>query len=262
MRDTTQKTHAIEDPLPLFYRTPVVLRHREHAHAGLLRKVDLGFAAGATAVPIYAGEFAAAAMDYPIVFSELDPAVPLAVIGIRAGHNLLVDETGSWRPGFYVPAYIRRYPFIAADFAGAGDHLLAVDSSCGRFLAEIGQSDADVFFEDDGAPTAFARAAMQLCKAIVDDQKRTEAFSRALAEQKLLTPKHANFQLPDGKCLSLDGFRLIDRDAYRKMSGTTLATWHENGWLDLAVLQQASEVNWAKLLRLHTEISHSRKSMQ
>lgn len=36
----------------------------------------------------------------------------------------------------------------------------------------------------------------------------------------------------------------------------------KNGWLGLAVLQQVSEMNRAKLLRLETEISHSRKSMQ
>lgn len=262
MNNTKQPALAADDTRPLFYRDPVVLQFAEHPMAGLLRKPDLNFAAGATAIPVYAGEIAAAAMHYPIVFSDSDPAVPLAIVGIRAGQNLLIEANGAWRSGFYVPAYVRRYPFIAATGVPSSDHFLAVDRSSPRFRSDADQTDTDALFSIEGAPTDFARSAMQFCMSVVEDEKRTRRFTTALVECNLLTAKHATFQLPDQSRLSLDGFRLIDRDAYRRLPSATVAAWHAAGWLDLAVLHMASESNWSKLLQLNTEISHPRKIRQ
>ncbi|HCV95215.1 MAG TPA: peptidase, partial [Stenotrophomonas sp.] len=60
-------------PMPPLYRDPVVLSAREHAHWRLLPG-DAAFAAASHAVPLVIGEFAAAARDYPLVFTGTDAA--------------------------------------------------------------------------------------------------------------------------------------------------------------------------------------------
>ncbi|NIR58894.1 MAG: SapC family protein, partial [Gammaproteobacteria bacterium] len=58
--------------------------------------------------------FASAGLDYPIIFTGPD-RVPLAVLGMRAGQNLFIGDDGVYEPNRYVPAFIRRYPFVFAE---------------------------------------------------------------------------------------------------------------------------------------------------
>ena len=38
--------------------------------------------------------------------------VPVAILGLRGAANQFVNSEGAWREGKYIPAYVRRYPFI------------------------------------------------------------------------------------------------------------------------------------------------------
>ena len=50
----------------------------------------------------------------PIVFSTGDSVVPLALAGLNEGVNVFVDDEGKAHQPFYVPAYVRRYPYFLA----------------------------------------------------------------------------------------------------------------------------------------------------
>ena len=101
--------------LPLFYGTPLPVRFPEHRNLGLRADGHYRFAAASPALPLTVPEFAAAGRVYPIVFAQDEAAMPLAVTGLAAGRNLFVSPDGAWRPGCYVPAYLRRYPFIGIE---------------------------------------------------------------------------------------------------------------------------------------------------
>src|SRR5262245_41509961 len=103
--------------LPQFYRNPVPLDPVRHAKAGLKNRDDFGFARGTNAIALTGAEFASAARAYPIVFSAAAPVVPFAVVGLRDGDNLFLDAAGNWREDTYIPAYVRRYPFIFFEIA-------------------------------------------------------------------------------------------------------------------------------------------------
>ena len=247
---TPAKT-ATDTTLPLFYKEPILLRFADHAASGLTSHKGYDFARDTVAVPLGIGEFAAAIRDYPIVFSG-DDKTPLAVVGIKQGTNLFVDVTGAWRAGAYVPAYLRRYPFIAAETPDGSARLLTVDAASDRFVIDAAErSDVDRLFDAAGEPTPSAQSAMDFCQAYHEDHLRTATFVTALAEAGLLSPKTADMRFPDGSRYLLDGFLAVDEEAYRALPPETLSDWHAKGWLDLVALHLASRQSWQVLLDLN-----------
>ncbi len=94
---TTNNSPASQVP-PLFYGKPDVVRFPEHRTLGVRRAGHFGFAAEAVAIPLTVAEFAAAGRVMPIVFAQSEDALPLALSGLSAGRNLLIDKAGAWRP--------------------------------------------------------------------------------------------------------------------------------------------------------------------
>jgi len=65
-------------------------------------------------LPLTIDEFPNAARNYPIVFSVGDNSVPLILMGLNEGVNTFMGEDGKFTEPAYVPAYVRRYPFLLA----------------------------------------------------------------------------------------------------------------------------------------------------
>src|SRR5262245_37895593 len=101
--------------MPLFYKNPQPLEPVRHAKAGLSPRNDFSFARTTNAVAITVSQFSSVACNCPIVFSTTQPVVPFAVLGVRDNQNLFVDAQGQWREDAYIPAYVRRYPFIFSE---------------------------------------------------------------------------------------------------------------------------------------------------
>src|SRR3546814_5217323 len=59
-------------------------------------------------------EFVQAQRFLPIVFSAGANPVPLGLMGLNEGINTFTDDEGKLRGPTYVPAYVRRYPFMLA----------------------------------------------------------------------------------------------------------------------------------------------------
>src|SRR3990167_5612436 len=54
------------------------------------------------------------ARHHPIIFASGDNPVPLALMGLNEGVNVFVDDEGKVTQPIYIPAYVRRYPFLLA----------------------------------------------------------------------------------------------------------------------------------------------------
>ena len=100
--------------LPLFYRELVPLSSKMHAGLALQQQADAPFAAKQHAVPLTLDEFVPASHFYPIVFSLDAPHLPFALMGLNDGINTALDSDGKVLGSAYIPAYIRRYPFLLA----------------------------------------------------------------------------------------------------------------------------------------------------
>ena len=101
--------------LPLFYKRPMPLDATSHAALGLRKEFGLNFTRGVNAVPVNLIEMPQVCHYYPIAFSPDATGTPVAILGLRDNENLFLGKDGQWAEEAYIPAYIRRYPFIFSE---------------------------------------------------------------------------------------------------------------------------------------------------
>ena len=109
--------------LPLFYNNLEPLSSTIHGNYKVRTSDTAPYLAGHNAVPLTIDEFVSAQRHFPIVFSAGEMPVPLALMGLNDGVNVFVDDDGKPQNHIYVPAYVRRYPYLLARLDPAKDEL-------------------------------------------------------------------------------------------------------------------------------------------
>jgi len=217
--------------LPLFYKDLVPLSSIDHAnfHARSLDKAD--FLINQHAVPLTADEFVSASRFYPIVFSAGDNPVPLALMGLNEGVNTFVDDEGKLINPVYVPAYVRRYPFLLAKLRPDTDELsLCFDPTSGA-VGEFEEGDA-LFAGTE--PTDPTKAVLEFCKNFEEAGQRTGVMMDELKKADLLMDGEVSIQ-PEGsdKPFIYRGFQMVDENKLRELRGDVLRKMMQNGMLGL-----------------------------
>ena len=230
--------------LPAFYQRPVLLDAQRHSHLSVKENAGYAFARGVHSLLLNASEFAVASRFYPIVFAgEGAAAVPMAVVGARPQQNLFVDDAGHWVPGAYVPAYVRRYPFIFTESPDRSKLGLCVDEAC-DFVVE---SDVRPLFAD-GKRTDVVEKALEFCVAYQREFEASKAFVAGLTEQDLLVPNQAEMRLKSGERLAIGGFKVVDQAKFNALPDDVFLDWRKRGWLPLVYFHIVSVLNWSTLL--------------
>lgn len=223
---TTNDTAPAPSGTPMFYSRPVPLQSDVHADMRILPG-RLDFAAGSNAIPLVVTEFAPALHHFPILFGG-ENAVPMAALGFGE-YNLFIQD-GFWVEGAYVPAYVRRHPFIFIDTDGGQNFVLGIDEDSPRVVK--GGEEGNALFAD-GKPTEMVQQALEFCGRFTGEHEHTLAFSKALVEQDLLVTRNANVRLPSGRELTLQGFSVVDVEKFQKLPDAVVLEWHRKGWLAL-----------------------------
>ncbi len=239
---------ASKPPLPLFYKNPQPLHNVRHADKGLKKPVDFGFASAAHAVAIHIQEFRLAAASYPIVFADEDPPMPLAILGIRDGENLFVDEKGQWAPGTYVPAYVRRYPFATGQGVSENEQILYVDETSDLIVDCDGEQDAEPLFAED-EPSERTKEIREFCAAFQQQAPVTTAFVEEVKKRDLLGSKEIRLDLPGGGSQLLTGLRIVEEEKFNARPDDVFLVWRRQGWLPLVYWHWASMDNFCRLLQ-------------
>jgi hypothetical protein len=229
---------------PLFYARPRVLQPALHGSKSLAAATDLRFAAATNAVPLVAGEFAAAGRHYPIVFTAQAPAHPVAIVGLRPQQNLFVDGAGQWHAGCYVPAYVRRYPFVFLAHDGGATLTLCIDEAAPHLV----EGTERPLFDAQGQATALTHDALVFCRDYEREHQDTTAFAQAVRSAELLVEHRAGVTLHDGRTLSLSGFQVIDEARFQALPDAEFLRWRRKGWLGLVYAHLASVGNWSALV--------------
>lgn len=215
-------------------------------HAALkLRDAGWAFAAKANALPLAAEEFVAAARTLPIVFAAPPPHLPVALTGLAAGENRLVDAAGAWKEGAYIPAYLRRYPFFLLRTApGSEELVLCLDPRAPQISTEAGEA----LFQPDGKPAETLERAFAFTRAVEQAVMRTRQMSEGLSALGLLKPAQVQVQ-QDGKQVRVDGFFAVDRPTLQALPPDKLAELRDKGWLEPIYAHLMSIGGVAELVR-------------
>lgn len=193
------------------------------------------FARKLNSVPLTAVEFPLAAAELPIVFAPAgDSLVPVALLGTRAEENVFVGADGSWS-GRYVPAFLRRYPFVFSATAEKGleRFALCLDE---KFEGCNREGRGERLFDSDGEPTRYLRSVLEFQQEYRNQALRTRDFCRKLDELGLLEPMTARLAPRDGAPIGLGGFRGIPRKKLHELESGALAALSASGELELAYL--------------------------
>lgn len=221
----------------LFYRTAVPVNAQRHRDWSVKTGESYGFAAEVNSVPVTAIEFAQAAAEYPIVFAGSGDAVlPAVILGVRENENLFVGPDGKWL-GKYIPAFVRRYPFVFSQDAEGKTFTLHIDetfSGCNQ----AGRGER--LFDADGTQTQYLGTVLGFLQEYQGRFMRTQAYCRRLQELNLLQPMQAQFTLNTGEQRSLAGFMVIDRARLKALPADVVADMLSKDELECSFLHLAS----------------------
>ena len=225
----------------LIYSSAVPVSAARHADVSVEPRADYAFSAEINAVPLMAVEFLRAEAEYAIVFTQAaGDVLPAAVLGVRSDQNLYLTSDQRWSAK-YVPAFIRRYPFVFSSSEDGKTLTLCIDEAQGGVNRE---GRGERLLADDGKPTPYVERVLKFLQEYQSHFERTRQFGRRISELGLLEPMQAQVTTPRGDKLSLNGFLSVSRDKLRQLDGASLATLAKTDELELLYLQLHSMRNF------------------
>lgn len=218
--------------LPIFYKDLVPLNSKEHAKFKT-RPIDSAkFMEGHHAVPLTVEEFVSASRHFPIIFSAGDNPVPLALMGMNEGVNVFMDDAGQFTAPVYLPAYIRRYPFMLARLRPDSDELSLCFDPSSEAVGEF-KKEGEALFEGE-APSENTKNILKFCEDFEQAGARTHQFVEELKKAGLLMEGEVSIQQEGNENpFVYRGFQMVDEDKLREMRGDELRKMNQNGMLPL-----------------------------
>ena len=214
----------------LIYERAVSVSPQRHGDVSIKSTGTMGFARGVNSVPLMAAEFANAGSEYAVVFAgQGDQVVPVVLLGVRDDENLFVSAEGKWL-GRYVPAFLRRYPFVFSSSDDGQSFTLCVDEDYDGVNRE---GRGERLFDNDGERTQYLQGVLGFLQAYQVQFQRTLAFTKRLTELNLLEPMQARFTLRNGSSLTLGGFQAVSRERLKALTGDQLAALSVQDELEL-----------------------------
>jgi hypothetical protein len=240
-----------------FYENIAPVSAKRHQSWCIEKQPDYAYASESNAVPITTAEFAATALEYPIVFLANEGVpMPVALLGLNTQENLYLEDGHRWKAR-YIPAFVRRYPFVFSKSEQNNTYTLCIDES---FQGCNQEGRGEALFDMSGAGTNYLNAMMQFVTSYQQQITKTKAFCEKLKELDLLEAMTATFQLPSGDKAQVKGFMAVNRDKLMQLPGHTLAELASSGALELIYAHLLSMRNFAELLELRTDQQRSNPS--
>ena len=227
MAQTDAHVPPVVSRLPVLYRSVTPLNREQHAAMRLAPLPEpLSFARGTHLLPAMVDEFAAAARELPIVFlPEAEGISPVFMLSLRSGTNGFVTSEGLWTAS-YLPAYVRRYPFVLGDVEGR-DPILCFDDQFEGFNETRG----DVLFNPDGSPSPALEAAIQFSGGFREAGQRTTQFVKKLRELDLFKSVTLDVNSAKTGKTTIEGLLVVDEAKLKSLHDVVILDLQKTGYL-------------------------------
>lgn len=228
----------------LYYEKPVLLNREKHRNRRIRPAAGFGFARNANSLYLAGVEFTEACKEYAIVFTRQagGRVAPVVVLGLRNRENLFVDAEDRWTAA-YIPAFVRRYPFVLAELPGE-QMGVCIDEA----FAGLNEKDGEALFDEQGSNTPFLQNALDFLQRYQVEYLRTESFCRKLADAGLLVEMSAKADLVDGRTFTVAGLMVVDEKKLQALPDDKALALFRTGELHLISMHLLSLSNLSRLV--------------
>lgn len=248
----TSRKLPMNMPLPLFYRELAAFDTEQHGKLAFpVVPPDYRFAAETNVIPLLVNEIPFALQSYPMVFlpgNAGETPTLAALVGIGDGKNRYIEADGQWRRGTYIPAWVRRYPFLAVNTDTQADPLLAIDTKAEWLNATGGEP----LVGADGKPGPRLQFVISFQQEFADFAKRTQTIVQALVESGVL--EEGSLRIDPGAqdkgqaAREIKGFLIVSEPKLRSLTAKAAGKLHQADALALAYAQLFSMSNLSRLV--------------
>ena len=232
--------------LPLFYKKVVPLNKKKHTNLYIEPVDDFKHTKDTNSIYVAAVEFSRACREYTIVFGKgPDNSIfPVVLLGLKPKQNLYLGKKGEWLAK-YVPAYIRRYPFILANNTASDNNFaVCIDEGYSGFNHnKKGQR----LFTDKGQDSAMLKQAIDFLKDYQTHVQITTVFCNNINKLGLLEPMQATIE-KSGKKEVVGGFLCVNRTKLKALPPDMIVNLLKSDQMELIFSHLASLTNMERLL--------------
>ena len=231
----------------------VAVTRSQHQGLRWKRFESYHFAGTDALAPLVVQELPRACMHLPIGFTVQGQAyMPVGLLGLATGHNLLVGADGRWVGG-YVPACYRSYPFALGTNADTGEQVLCVDTDSGL----VNEFSGEAFFQEDGTPAPAVQEVLGFLTQVQQNRQATARVCQALQAANVIQPWPLSVPGPEGEARVVNGLFRIDEAALNALPAADFEALRRAGALPVAYCQLLSMQHLAHLQALHRQHQQS-----
>ena len=217
------------------YKNVKILQAKEHGFYRYTAPQDYYFAKDTNLIPVTFSEVKSLCCSYPIIILEQDDK-PMLMLMTGTERNGAIDEKGQWTCS-YLPAFLRRYPFIlVADENNTETLQIGFDLEGGCFSSP----DGNELFDVNGKPSEALINVKTLLETYNNEIQITNNILQRLKEKELLQASQFNFKKEGEEDRSIGGFFIIDRKKLLEQDDTFLLETMKNGWMEMIELHLLS----------------------
>ncbi|WP_111640594.1 SapC family protein [Marinimicrobium alkaliphilum] len=211
---------------------------------------DHAFVSHMNSVPLVATEIPHAGGEYPVIFARNKNEgeyTPLAVMGLKEGQNLMLNDKNRLTTR-YIPAFIRRYPFVFASDSKQENFTLCIDDTY-KGWDKTGAK-GDRLFDEQGEQSEMMKKLVDFLKDYQYRVELTRTFCDKLHQLDLLEPMEANVQFKghENANLNLAGFYAVSREKLKKISDEAALDLFKRDGMELIYAHLQSMTNFNRLV--------------
>lgn len=222
------------------------LHNETHRNIKITKKNDVSDLSTQNVLPIVLGEFASAAMEFPIYFvknPENEQYQVIALMGIQRGENLFVKD-GKWDAS-YMPARYTHAPFgLLRNSQDENQFGIALDVESEL----VSETDGEALFNDAGEETEFLKKQKEAMGKYLEQERFTMMFAKELAAKDLLITRTINVSLGEKK-MDIDGISMVDEDKLKALSDEDFLDLRKKGMMSSIYTHLFSTRQMNNLLR-------------
>ena len=137
------------------------------------------------------------------------------MLGYKEKENTFVDEKGTWAKHKYIPAHIRRYPFIFVTDNKSSQLTLGVQKD---YKIKTQKDENRKLFDKDGNNSKFLNGILGFLNQYQKDSIETSSFIKQLDEWELLEEKNAKVIVSKDEQYNINGFYVVNEEKLKHLS--------------------------------------------